>query len=44
MRVYTDYSIISIIPAFPPLHQLNHSNDDYDTSNRDLSDTEIVIE
>ena len=43
MRVYTNYLVISIIPAFIHLHQISH-NDEYDTSNRDLSDTEIVIE
>ena len=43
MRVYTNYLVISIIPAFIHLHQLSH-NDEYDTSKRNNKDDIDSIE
>ena len=43
INIYTDFDIISVTPAIIP-HQVFHSDDDYDSSNRDLSDTSIELD
>ena len=43
INIYTNYEFISVTPILGT-HSLYHSDDDYDSSNRDLSDTSIELD
>lgn len=43
INIYISYNFISVTPIIIQ-HQIFHSDDDHDSSNRDLSDTSIELD